>query len=85
MTHNGQFCHRSGSDWLQMANFGQFKTFFQVFPQKEAQIAFEWPISPDLQLFQSFRTKASHFLEKSQKFSLGGGGTLANFLRFETF
>ena len=22
MTHNGQYCHRSGSDWLKMANFG---------------------------------------------------------------
>ena len=27
MTHNRQFCHQSGLDWLKMANFGQFSTF----------------------------------------------------------
>ena len=27
MTHNGQFCQKSGLDWLQMANFGHFAGF----------------------------------------------------------
>ena len=27
MTHNGQFCQKSGLDWLQMASFGHFAGF----------------------------------------------------------
>ena len=50
--------------WLRLAQNGQFWSFckfFYLFPQNEAQIDLEWPISPDSQLFPSFATKASHF------------------------
>ena len=33
-THNCQLCHRSGLDWLRMANFGQFSTF-SIFSHKK--------------------------------------------------
>ena len=33
MTHNGQFCQKSGLDWLKTANFGHFAGFLS-FPPK---------------------------------------------------
>ena len=33
MTHNGEFCQKSGLDWLQMANFGHFACF-SIFSSK---------------------------------------------------
>ena len=71
MTHNGQFCHQSGSDWLKMAHFGQFSTFPRFFPKKMAHIDSEWPISPNLQLFKFFPTKSTHFWPNLK---FGGGG-----------
>ena len=32
MTHNGEFCCKSGLDWLKMANFGHFVGFTPYFP-----------------------------------------------------
>ena len=55
--------------WLRLAQNGQFWSFcrfFHLFPQNEAQIDSEWPISPDSQLFTSF--EASHFWEISKIF-----------------
>ena len=62
--------------WLRLAQNGQFWSFyrfFHLFPQKEAQIDSEWPISPDSQLFPSFATKASHFWRNLKNFCSGGG------------
>ena len=72
MTHNGKFCQESGLDWLQTAYFGHFGRFFYLFPQNEAQIDSEWPISPDSQLFPSFATKASHFWRNLNNFHSEG-------------
>ena len=87
MTHNGKFCQKRGLDWLQMANFGHFASFSIFFLKNEAQIASEWPISPDSQLFPSFATKASHFWRNIKNFHSckGGGGTSANFFEFINF
>ena len=74
MTHNGQFCQKSGLDWLQMANFGHFCRFFYLFLQNDAQIDLEWPISHDSQLFPP---KHLIFGEISKAF-ITVGGTLAN-------
>ena len=38
-----------------MANFARFATFL-IFPHRSG---LEWPISPDLQLFQSFPTEVA--------------------------
>ena len=57
--------HQNGSKWPTMANFAKIKwlrlahngqfwsfcMFFHIFPQNEAQIDLEWPISPDSKLF----------------------------------
>ena len=61
MTHNGKFCQKSGLGLAQNGQFCSFSMFFHLFPQNEAQIDSEWPISPDSQLFSSFATKVSHF------------------------
>ena len=68
MTHNGKFCQKSGLDWLKMANFGHFACFSFFFPQNEAHIDSEWPISPNSQLFPSFATKTSHFRRNLKNF-----------------
>ena len=70
MTHNGQFCHRSGLDWLKMANLCQFSTFPRFSPKKQLRLT--WLISPNSQLFQSFPTKAAHFWPNLKIFHLGG-------------
>ena len=70
---------QNGQIWL-------FCMIFYLFPQNEAEIDSEWPISPNSQLFPSFATKASHFWRNLKNFCFcGGGGTLANFLSFPTF
>ena len=53
MTHNRQFCHQSGLDWLKMANFGQFSTF----PQKVAQIDWNGQFHPIHNFSNLFPTK----------------------------
>ena len=70
--------------WLRLCQNGQFCMFFYLFPQNEAEIDSEWSISPDLQLFPSFATKASHFWRNLKIFCFKGG-TSANFLSFPTF
>ena len=60
--------------WLRLGQNGQFWSFcrfFYLFPQSEAQIDLEWPISPDSQLFPSFATKASHFWRNLKNFCYG--------------
>ena len=59
MTHNGKFCHQSGSDWLKMVNFGQFSTFSRFFLKKRLRLPGNWPIFLDLQLFKLFPTKVA--------------------------
>ena len=81
--------------WLRLGQNSHFCIFFYLFPQNEAEIDSEWSISPDSQLFPSFVTlfttfpifchQSISFLEKSQKLSYLGRGTLANFLSFPTF
>ena len=77
MTHNGKFCQEK---WLRLAQNGQFWSFcmfFHLFPQNEAEIDSEWPISPDSELFSSFATKVSHFWRNRKNFlSVGVGGGL---------
>ena len=73
MIHNGEFCQKK---WLSLAENGQFWSFCRfshLFPQNEAQIDSEWPVSPDSQLFPSFATKASHFWRNLKNFHSGGG------------
>ena len=75
--------------WLGLSSKWAIFVILQVFPsfpQNEAQIDLEWPISPDSQLFHLLPPKFS-FLEKSQNFSFlqGGGGTLAIFLILQLF
>ena len=83
MTHNAKFSQKSGLDWLKMANSGHFAGFFF---HNEAQIHSEWPFSCNSQLFPSFVTKASHFIQNLKNLHfLGGEGTSANFLSFSTF
>ena len=67
MTHNAKFSQKSGLDWLKMANSGQ------VFPHNEAQIHSEWPFSCNSQLFPSFATKASHFIQNLKNLHFLGG------------
>ena len=57
--------------WLRLTHKSQFLSFcsfIHIFPQNEAQIDLEWPISPDSQLFPSFATKASHFWRNLKNF-----------------
>ena len=70
--------------WLRLGQNGHFCIFFYLFPQNEAEIDWEWSISPDSQLFPSFATKASHFWRNLKNFHLGGC-TLTIFLSFPTF
>ena len=56
--------------------------FFHLFPQNEAQIDSEWPISPDSQLFPSFTTKASHFWRNLYIFIRGYIGKFLEFFSF---
>ena len=66
------FPKNSGLDMAQNDQFWSFCMFFHDFPQNDAQIDSEWPISPNLQLFSSFATKVSHFWRNLKKFcSLG--------------
>ena len=68
MTWNGQFCLISNFStlfppkWLRKTRNGQFHlicNFSNLFLTEVAQNDSEWPISPDLQLFQSFPTKVA--------------------------
>ena len=68
---------QNGQIWL-------FCMIFYLFPQNEAEIDSEWPISPNSQLFPSFATKAYHFWRNLKNFRFWGG-TSANFLSFPTF
>ena len=83
ITHNGKFCQKSGLDWLKMTNLVILHAF-PSFPPNGAQIDSEWPISPDLHIFPSFATKASHFWRNLKNFCSRGGSS-ANFLRLATF
>ena len=68
---------QNGQIWL-------FCMIFYLFPQNEAEIDSEWPISPNSQLFPSFATKAYHFWRNLKNFRFWGG-TSANFFSFPTF
>ena len=86
MTHNGEFCQKK---WLRLApndQFWSFCMFSHLFPQNEAQINLEWPISPNSQLFPYFATKTSHFWRNLKSFiPHGGGGAHQQILSFSTF
>ena len=72
--------------WLRLAPNGQFWSFcrfFHLFPQNEAQIDLEWPISPDSQLSPSFATKVSHFWRNLK--SLCSSGYISKFFEFLNF
>ena len=76
--------------WIRLGQNGQiwsFCTIFYLFPQNEAEIDFEWSISPDLQLFPIFFHQSVSFLGKSQNvsFLVKGRCTPAIFLSFPTF
>ena len=75
---------KKGLRLAQNGQFWSFCMFSHLFPQNEAQIDSEWPISLDSQLFLSFATKVSHFWRNLKNFCSGGGSSLANFL-FELF
>ena len=74
--------------WLRLAPNGQFWSFckfFHLFPQNEAQIDSEWPISHDSQLSPSFATKASHFWRNLKNFHPWGGVHQQMFSVFQLF
>ena len=74
--------------WFGLAQNGQFWSFcrfFHLFPQNEAQIDSEWPISPDGHLDRSFATKASHSWRNLKGLHSMGSGTWANVFSFSTF
>ena len=74
--------------WLRLApnrQFWSFCRFFHLFPQNEAQIDLEWPISPDSQLFPSFTTKVSHFWRNLKKNHSCSWGYISNFFEFFNF
>ena len=74
--------------WLRLApnnQFWSFCRFFHLFPQNEAQIDSEWPISPDSQLFPSFSPKHLIFGEISKIFIPGEGGYIGKFFEFFNF
>ena len=71
--------------WLRLGQNGHFCIFFYLFPQNEAEITCNGPISPDSQLFPSFATKASHFWRNLKNFHFWEGGFIGKFLSFPTF
>ena len=85
MTHNGEFCQKSGLDWLKMANFGHFACFPIFFPKMMLRLT-QIDQFHLIYNFSIFCHQSVSFLEKCQKFSfLGGGGTSANILNFQLF
>ena len=66
MTHNGQFCQKSGLDWLQMANFGHFAGFPVLSPKMRLRLTRNGQFHP----IHNFSHQSISFLEKSQKLSL---------------
>ena len=78
MTHNAKFSQKSGLDWLKTANSGHFAGF----PHNEAQIHLEWLFSCNSQLFLSFATKASHFIQNLKNLHFLGGRYISKFFGF---
>ena len=66
------FPPKSSSNWLEMANFGQFQ-LSPGFPQKVAQIDLEWLISPIHNFSNLFPPKWLIFGQISKFFIVGGG------------
>ena len=87
MTHNGQFCQKSGLDWLQTANFGHFGGFSIFSPKMRLRLTQNGQCHPIHNFFHLLPPKHLIFGEISKILvpGWGGVGTLAKFLSFSTF
>ena len=72
MTHNGQFCHQSGSDWLEMANFGQLSTFPRFSLKKQIRLTQNGQFHLIPNFSNLFPPKQLIFGKISKFFILGG-------------
>ena len=84
MTHNGEFCQKSGLDWLKMAYFGHFA----VFPSFPPKWGSDWLGMANFTRFTTFPIfchQSISFLEKSQKVSFWGGGYIGKCFEFFNF
>ena len=80
MTHNGEFCQKSGLDWLQMTNFGHFACFPIFSPKMRLRLTWNGQFHL-IHNFSHILPPKRSFLEKSQKLSflMGGGGHISKF------
>ena len=85
MTHNGEFCQKSGLDWLKMANFGHFACFSIFSPKMRLRLTWNGQFYPIHNFPHLLPPKCLIFGEMSKIFLQRSGGTLANFLSFSTF
>ena len=72
ITHNGEFCQKSGLDWLKMANFGPFADFPIFSPKMMLRLTWIGQFHLICR-FPSFDTRASYFWRNLKNFySMGG-------------
>ena len=83
MTHNGQFCQKSGLDWLKMANFGHF-VGFSIFCPKSGSDWLGMANFTSFTTFPIFLPPKCLIFGESQKF-LFLGRYIGNFLEFFNF
>ena len=74
MTHNGQFCHQSGLDWLKMANFSHFSTFLIFSHKKQLRLIGNGQFCLICNFFNLFSPKQLNFCQILKFSFLGGVG-----------
>ena len=84
MTQNGEFCQKSGLDWLQMANYGHFACFSIFTPKMRLRLTQNSQFHPIHNFSHLLPPKCLIFGEISKIF-IQGGSTSAIFLSFSTF
>ena len=72
MTHNGEFCQKSGLDWLKMANFGHFACFSIFPPKMRLRLTQNGQFHPIQNFSHLLPPKCVIFWEISKIFILGG-------------
>ena len=81
MTHNCKFGQKSGLDLVKMAIFAYFSIFS---PKMRLRLTWNGQFHL-IHNFSIFCHQSISFLEKSQKFSFGGGGYIGKFFEFSNF
>ena len=76
MTHNGEFCQKSGLDWLKMANFGHFAGFAIFSLKMRLRLTQNGQFHPIHNFSHPLPPKCFIFGEISKIFVFWGGGTL---------